>query len=229
MRKTLVGALIWSAIVVGAEYSKTDVRHWPAGVRTTNLAPHIAKVTNCLDNPTTSEACGELTPGRFTTSADWCARSNSFASGAINLHEALKGTEVDIIIVPAADDTEWQEGSPGNIVGFVGSVLQDIATRGGFLINAYIIRGVSKGDPTDTYDGSWTALLADWAPRGNMMANWWTDVSSRRALGVQYLASFYQLDITLITQYTAPQATTDSGQLGFREMFAFLECAARPW
>ena len=208
-------------VTCSSTYPKTDHRHWPAGVRTTNLAPHLAQVTNCLNNPTTNEACGVLTPGRATTSADWCARSSSYANGAIALHEVLSGTVIDVIIVPAADDTEWREGAPGNIVGFVGSVLQDIATRGGFRINAYIIRGVSASDPTDAYSGSWTALLADWAPRGDMMANWWTDVSSRRALGVQYLASFYQLDITLVTKYNLPQAV-DEG-LTFRKAFAFLE------
>ena len=83
-------------------------------------------------------------------------------------------------------------------------MLQDIATRGGFKINAFIIRGADGADPTDTYEGSWTALLADWAPRADMVANWWVDLDSRRALGVNYLASFYQLDITLLTNYNLP-------------------------
>ena len=89
---------------------KTAHAHWPAGVRTTNLAPHIASVTNCLNNPTTSAACGRLTPGRTTTSADWCARSDEYAAGTIKLHETLIGSEIDVIIIPAADDTEWEEG-----------------------------------------------------------------------------------------------------------------------
>ena len=89
---------------------KTDHAHWPAGVRTSNLAPHIASVTNCLNNPTTSAACGRLTPGRTTTSADWCARSDDYAAGTLKLHETLVGSEIDVIIIPAADDTEWLEG-----------------------------------------------------------------------------------------------------------------------
>ena len=104
-------------------------------------------------------------------------------------------------------------------------MLQDIATRGGFKINAFIIRGVDATDPTDTYEGSWTGLLADWAPRGDMMANWWTDVDSRRALGVNYLASFYQLDITLLTLYNQPGGgeVVEESIWSFKKAFAFLE------
>ena len=65
---------------------------------------------NCLNNPTTSAACGRLTPGRTTTSADWCARSDDYAAGTLKLHETLVGSEIDVIIIPAADDTEWLEG-----------------------------------------------------------------------------------------------------------------------
>jgi hypothetical protein len=221
----LVTALLLALPCCGAlTYSKTDVRHWPTGVRTTNLAPHIASVTNCLDNPTTSSACGRLAPGRTSTSADWCTRADQYNNGTLKLHEVLKGTAIDVVIVPAADDTEWQEGSPGNIVGFVGAVLQDIASRGGFQIHAYIIRGVSSSDPTDTYGGAWTGLLADWAPRGDMVANWWTDVASRRTLGVQYLSSFYQLDITLVSRLNPPDSggSSDDSIWTFENTFAFL-------
>jgi len=223
MRRLVTALLLVLPCCGAAKYAKTEYGHWPPGVRTTNLAPHIASVTNCLDNPTTSSGCGRLTPGRTSTSADWCLRADQYNNGTIKLHEVLKDTAIDVIIVPAADDTEWQNSNPGTISGFVGDVLQDIASRGGFQIHAYIIRGVDRADPTDTYNGSWTGLLKDWAPRGDMVANWWTDVASRRTLGVQYLSSFYQLDITLVSRLNTPTSgSSDDSIWTFENTFAFL-------
>ena len=178
-------------------YPKTDWRHWPAGVRSTGLAAHVASVTNCLNSIKTSDGCGPLVAGRLNATADWCGRMERWTDGSLAIRDALQGTTIDVIIIPAADDVFWSETT--TLGGFVGDVLESIALRGGFRINAFIIRQ-PDGSASDTYGGSYTKLLEDWAPRADMVANWWTDVPARRALGVHYLAPFYRLDLTLITR-----------------------------
>ncbi len=189
-----------------AQYAPTDWRHWPPGVRTSALAVHIASVTNCLDAPNTSSPCGPLEHGRLSTSADWCSREQAYTSGETPLGHVLRNTTIDVIIIPAADDVQWQEGpNGGTIAGFVGDVIEAIAHTGGFYVNAYIIR-MPDGSPSDSYGGSYTNLLRDWAPRGDLVANWWTDVPARRSLGVEYLASFYTLDLSLVAWLQPPPA-----------------------
>ena len=217
-------ALLPASVLAVNPYSKVDPRHWPPGRRTETLEPYLASVTNCLTNANTSSPCGPLVRGRLDASADWCTRWDDYVSGRRSLTEVLLGTTIDVILIPAADDMVWEEAisgaSSGRIGGFVGDVLRSIANSGGFRVNAYIIRK-PDGSASDPYKGSYTGLLLDWAPRADMVMNWWTDVVGRRAEGVIYLASFYRLDLQLLAvQKRAPASS--SGTIGLLN-FNFLK------
>ena len=186
LRATMSLLLLVVAHTSEGPYSSTDPRHWPTGVQTTGLAPHITSIHNCLDSPNTSSACGPLVRGRLSTSADWCTRRLGYGAGALTLGEVLRNTTIDVILIPAADDIYYEESptGTGTIGGFVGDGLAWITSSGGFRINAYVINK-PHGGPGDTYKGSYTALLDDWASRADMIAMWWTDNPERRGKGIE--------------------------------------------
>ena len=138
------------------------------------------------------------------------------------LEDLLRGTTLDVLIVPAVADISWHEGLEGedsSIGGFVGATLADVALRGGFRINIYLVRH-PDGSAEDPYGGSFTAFIEDWAPRADVVGNFWVDMPVRRSLGLEYLASFYRLDLTLVSK---AQTAGESGDGRPALNFSFLE------
>ena len=98
--------------------------------------PPLRSVTCCLDADTfePESACGPAVARRTQFNNDWCARSAAVQAGNLSAAKALRGTVLDIILVPAEDETLYAQpldGEPAYYYGMVGDALAvwDVCSR----------------------------------------------------------------------------------------------------
>jgi hypothetical protein len=162
------------------------------GETSDGLIPPLAHVTWCLGAASTSEGCGQAIAGRTEWNNDWCNRTARLRTGELSLSNALRGAVLDIILVPAEDETLWLGSSFG---GLVGDVLNELARNGGFTWNAFVVRPPQTGD---AYGGSWNNWMVDWVNRADLVAAWMYDNAARRENGISFPHSFYELSPVLV-------------------------------
>jgi hypothetical protein len=79
------------------------------------------------------------------------------------------------------------------------------ALKTGFKIKAIVVNPPTAGD---MYDGSWDAWAFDWANRADLVAVWFFETPRRKAGGLNFPYSFYDLEPALLayasTLETAP-------------------------
>lgn len=186
-----------------------------SGVRYSDLGPGLNSVTFCLDQ-TADAPCGPAVPLRTQWNVDLCDLNKAAVNRTLLLNKALAGHVIDVVVMPAEDETLWLEDSLGlaSFGGIVGDVMNEVALQGGFRWNALV---VNPPQPGDLYDGSWDLWWQDWVNRCDLVAVWFFDKPSRRAAGLYFPHNFYVLDPVLMvasTSYT-PSELKDYDWLAF--------------
>lgn len=170
------------------------------GFRDFALAGPFASVRWCLDQ-SASQPCGPARVNRTEFNTDMCSLRARVDSGDLYLLDALRGTSLDVLLIPEEDEVIWNdpyngEGSaPADFGGLVGDFLKDVALRGGFQWNVIVTRPPARGD---IYGGNWDAWALDWVNRVDLIGGWFFDRPERRAAGLSYPFNFYALDPVVI-------------------------------
>ena len=191
----------------------------------------LRQVTCCLDSDrfAPDSACGAAVAQRTQFNNDWCARSAAVQAGNLTTAEALKGAVLDIILVPAEDETLYAQpldGEPAYYYGLVGDALREIALLGEFEWNAIVVRPPNKDD---VYNGSWDKWMMDWTQRGDMIAAWMYDVEWRRDMGIDFPHSFYELSPVLLVRETDGATPAGDSLWWERLTFIFKPFGANLW
>ena len=191
----------------------------------------LRQVTCCLDSDrfAPDSACGAAVAQRTQFNNDWCARSAAVQAGNLTTAEALKGAVLDIILVPAEDETLYAQpldGEPAYYYGLVGDALREIALLGEFEWNAIVVRPTNKDD---VYNGSWDKWMMDWTQRGDMIAAWMYDVDWRRDMGIDFPHSFYELSPVLLVRETDGATPAGDSLWWERLTFIFKPFGANLW
>ena len=193
--------------------------------------PPLRSVTCCLDADTfePESACGPAVARRTQFNNDWCARSAAVQAGNLSAAKALRGTVLDIILVPAEDETLYAQpldGEPAYYYGMVGDALREIAEEGEFEWNAIVVR---PPNTEDAYGGSWDKWMVDWTQRADMIAAWMYDMPWRRDMGIDYPYAFYELSPVLLVRETDASAGGANSLLWDRLTFIFTPFDAYLW
>ena len=166
--------------------------------RVSNLVPPLVSATSCMSLTSMSDACGPLVPGRVNFTNNWCALKQQVESGALGFADVLRGTTLDITIIPEQNWVEayWVEtGGVGRLGGMVGDILNHIAVDAGF---TYRLHALPKPECMG-YPG-WERWTIDQVARADLVAQWTTDKWERQTLGVSWPFHHLNLDHVLVVR-----------------------------
>ena len=163
------------------------------------LKPPLNAVHWCNTAAFASDAdCGPAKKGR-TVFVD----SQFIGTPQLPISNSLNNTILDIVIDPQEDEALWiVENGIGRFGGLVGDAINALALKGGFRWNAIVVNS-----PGREYS-NWDAWALDWANRADLIAVWFVESHHRKAFGLEFPHSFYDL-----TPHLLVHAKTEKGSL----------------